>query len=104
MSDEPEESGWTPDDVAGMIANPFYAIDIDPALAVPHEPLLSEDQWVQVNARLVEELGAAAYLRNLLVILKGGFGTGIGEESLPFGFQQGQQHDHQEAAGRFRAR
>jgi hypothetical protein len=44
MSDEPEEGGWTPGDVTGVIANPFYAIQIDPALAVPHEPLLGEDQ------------------------------------------------------------
>jgi hypothetical protein len=76
MSDEPEDDGWSPADAAGMIANPFYAINIDPALATPHETTLSEDQWVQANAHLIEELGATAYLRNLLMILKGGFVTG----------------------------
>ena len=30
-----------------MIANPFYAINIDEGLAVPHEPLISEDDWVK---------------------------------------------------------
>lgn len=73
MSDEPDQGGWTPGDVTGVIANPFYAIQIDPALVVPHETLLGEDQWVQANAQLIEELGATAYLRNLLVVLKGGF-------------------------------
>jgi len=30
---------WTPADVTGMIANPFYAIEIDENLATPHEPI-----------------------------------------------------------------
>jgi len=30
----------------GMIANPFYAINIDEGPAVPHEPLISEDTWI----------------------------------------------------------
>lgn len=68
MSDDDE---WTPDNVTSMIANPFYAINIDERLAVPHEPLISEDDWVEANVRLVEELGAEPYLRNLLSVLKG---------------------------------
>jgi hypothetical protein len=40
-------------------------------LAVPHEPLISEDDWVKANVGLIEELGAEPYLRNLLSILKG---------------------------------
>ena len=44
MSDDDE---WTPGDVTSMIANPFYAINIDEGLAVPHEPLISEDDWVK---------------------------------------------------------
>ncbi len=35
-------------------ANPFYAINIDEGLAVPHEPLISEDDWVKANIRLIE--------------------------------------------------
>jgi hypothetical protein len=38
MSDDDE---WNPGDVTSMIANPFYAINIDEGLAVPHEPLIS---------------------------------------------------------------
>jgi len=39
VSDDDE---WTPDDVASMIANPFYAINIYEGLALPHEPLISD--------------------------------------------------------------
>jgi hypothetical protein len=49
MADDDE---WTPGDVTSMIANPFYAINIDEGLAVPHEPLISEDDWVKANVRL----------------------------------------------------
>jgi hypothetical protein len=64
---------WTPGDVSALLGNPFYAINIDPQLAEPHEPLVSEDDWIAANVRQVEELGAEAYLRNLLSILKGNY-------------------------------
>jgi len=73
MSDDDE---WTPGDVTSMIANPFYAINIDEGLALPHEPLISEDDWIMANVRLIQELGAEAYLRNLLSILKGNYPRG----------------------------
>ena len=60
MSDDDE---WNPGDVTSMIANPFYAINIDEGLAVPHEPLINEDDWVKANLRLIEELGPEPYLR-----------------------------------------
>jgi hypothetical protein len=67
---------WTPGDVASMIANPFYAVNIDEGLVLPHKPLISEDDWVKANVRLIEELGAEAYLRNLLSVLKGNYPRG----------------------------
>ncbi len=66
-----DHEDWTPGDVASMVANPFYAITIDEGLALPHEPLISEDDWVGANVGLIEELGPEAYLRNLLSIFKG---------------------------------
>jgi hypothetical protein len=66
----------TPGDVTSMIANPFYAINIDEGLAVPHEPLISEEDWVKANVGLIEELGAEPYLRNLLSVLKGDYPRG----------------------------
>ena len=64
---------WTPGDVGAMLGNPFYAINIDPALAEPHEPLIDEETWIQANVKQVEDLGPEAYLLNLLSILKGNF-------------------------------
>jgi hypothetical protein len=40
------------------------------------EPLISEDNWVKANLRLIEELGAEPYLRNLLSVLKGNYPRG----------------------------
>jgi hypothetical protein len=67
---------WTPGDVVGMIANPFYAITIDETLTLPHEPLISEDDWVKANVKLINELGPEPYLRNLLSVLKGNYPRG----------------------------
>ena len=44
---------WAPGDVAAMVANPFYAINIDEGLTLPHEPLISEDDWVRANVGLM---------------------------------------------------
>ncbi|MGI9003021.1 MAG: hypothetical protein ACR2GH_15405 [Pseudonocardia sp.] len=65
----------SPDELAAMLINPFYAIEFDPRLIERHEPLTSEDQWVAANRRLLHELGEEAYLRRLLAVLKGDFPT-----------------------------
>lgn len=64
---------WSEADIASMIANPFYAIKIDDGLTMPHEPLISEDDWIKANVDLIAELGPEPYLRNLLSILKGNY-------------------------------
>lgn len=69
------EENWTPGDVVGIMSNPFYAIEIDPVLASSHQPMISEDEWVAANVRLIEDLGPEPYLRNLLSILKGNYPT-----------------------------
>ena len=49
-----DQEDWTPGDVASMVAtNPFYAINIDEGLALPHEPLFSEDDWVKPKFPLI---------------------------------------------------
>ncbi len=64
---------WTPGDISAMLGNPFYAINIDPMLAEPHETTISEDLWLEANVKQIEELGSEVYLRNLLSILKGSY-------------------------------
>ncbi|HEY7829187.1 MAG TPA: hypothetical protein VIC06_01325 [Solirubrobacteraceae bacterium] len=59
------------DDATNMFLNPFYAINIEPDLAVEHEPLVSEADWVRANVKLMEEIGAQEWLERLLAVLQG---------------------------------
>lgn len=95
-----EESGeWTPEQVAGIMINPFGAIQVDPTLTRPHKPILTEDQWVEVNRRTIEEYGAEFFLRALLRTLKGDY---VGAESgAPYGYSN-QDHEVTEAFEAFR--
>jgi hypothetical protein len=49
VADMADHHDRTPGEVAGMIANPFYAITIDAGLTLPHEPMISEDDWIKAN-------------------------------------------------------
>ncbi len=61
---------WTAGDVAGIITDPFHAINFDPSVCEPHEPTVAEDVWVKTNVRAIEELGAEQWLRVLLTTLQ----------------------------------
>ncbi|MFC0040729.1 hypothetical protein [Actinomadura rayongensis] len=80
-----EDGTWTPEMVAGMLINPFNAVEIDPALVAPHEPLIAEEDWVKVALRVIEESGAEFFLHALLRILKGDYLGG--EHGAPFGYR-----------------
>lgn len=58
-------------DIKDTLINPIYAINIEPDLVAEHEPLVSEAQWVQANVKLIEEIGAQAWLERLLAVLQG---------------------------------
>lgn len=80
-----EDGKWTPELVMGTLLNPFSAIEIHPSLAVPHEPLASEDDWVRLMVKHIEEQGAEHALRVLLHMLKGDY---VGaEEGAPYGYR-----------------
>jgi len=59
-----------PADVAAVIVNPFYAIQLDVA-HLKRAPTQTEDEWVAQNASAIEELGAEGWLLRLLANLKG---------------------------------
>ncbi len=61
---------WEAGDVAAMIGNPFYAIDIHPSHSRRHPHPLSEARWIASNERAVAELGRVRWLRHLLATLK----------------------------------
>ncbi|MFI7030149.1 hypothetical protein ACIBK1_15730 [Microbispora rosea] len=83
---------WTPEMMAGVMINPFNAVELDPTLTSRHDPLISEEEWVKLSLRLIEEFGAEFFLYALLRILKGEY---VGEEKgSPFGYQfPGQEMD-----------
>ncbi|MDX6742611.1 hypothetical protein [Actinocorallia sp. A-T 12471] len=61
---------WVTSDIARLTFNPIYAIDIDPRLAWPHEPIVSEDEWIASDLHVIAEIGPEAFLRTLLHVLK----------------------------------
>ena len=56
-----------------LLVSPYYVINFDPDLATKHEPLVDVDRWVGVNVRLIDELGADAWLRRRLAVLQGSY-------------------------------
>lgn len=61
---------WEPGDVAAVIANPFYAIEIHKSFGRSHEHVLSEARWIASNERAVGEVGARQWLAKLMLALK----------------------------------
>jgi hypothetical protein len=53
------------DDVKEILVNPIYA-----GLPPLYPPLVPEEQWIKVSARLIRELGPEAYLRAMLAALR----------------------------------
>ena len=74
------------DDVASMLINPFYAISIDPDLVGLHEAMVSKEQWVDANKRLVEEIGLDAWLRRLLEVLEGDYPRNPNDPTIVDGY------------------
>lgn len=66
-------TSWKAEDVARLLANPFYVIQIAPALAVEHEPLVARADWIRANAKTIEEDGAESWLETLLSVLEGDY-------------------------------
>lgn len=66
-------STWTGKDAEHILTNPFYAINITPDLIGKHESLVSKAERIVANQRLIEEIGAKAWLEKLLAVLQGDF-------------------------------
>jgi hypothetical protein len=63
----------TVDEVRRILCNPIYAIEICPVLVEAHELLISEDKWIAMAVKDIEEFGAEDFLRTLLDVLKGNY-------------------------------
>jgi hypothetical protein len=62
---------FTPEDIQRIMTNPFYCINIAAELCSPHEPMVSEEQWIAAATKLIAQEGAATFLKHLLENLKG---------------------------------
>jgi hypothetical protein len=57
-----------------ILTNPFCCLrSIDERFIGGHEPIVTEEEFIEVGARFIREQGAEAYLRELLENLKGNF-------------------------------
>jgi uncharacterized protein (DUF362 family) len=55
---------WTVDSVARILINPNYCLT-DP-------PVVTEEKWIEANAKLVQKMGVEPYLATLLSVLRAG--------------------------------
>ena len=60
---------WEVGDVAAVLANPLYAIEIHESFGRPHEHVLGESNWIESNDSAIEELRPVTWLRRLLSAL-----------------------------------
>jgi len=59
-------------DIRKMVSNPVYCLDrVAPWIAEAAGPIIPVEQWVTAGAKLIEEIGAEAYLRLLIQNLRG---------------------------------
>lgn len=57
-----------------VCSNPFYCLpQIAEIFVQEHEPLITEEQWISANARIIEEIGSEKWLALLLENLKGNY-------------------------------
>jgi hypothetical protein len=60
------------EDIRNIVCNPAYCLDrVAPWIAEPPGPVVPVEQWVAAGAKLIEEIGAEAYLRLLIQALRG---------------------------------
>lgn len=53
-----------------IFINPYYAINISPDLTTGHELMVTKEKWIQVNSKLIDELGKEEWLKRLLNVLE----------------------------------
>jgi hypothetical protein len=54
---------WSEDSVARIVMNTEYCL-LEP-------PVVSEDDWIKANAKMIREMGEESYLATLLNVLRG---------------------------------
>lgn len=59
----------TEDDMGSMLANPYYAVTLQDYLFGHQKRASADEDWVLLNIKLMEDLGAKQWLEELLDVL-----------------------------------
>lgn len=63
-----------PQQLKKAIANPFYCLpQVHEIFIQEHDPLITENEWIIANAKLMSEIGSEEWLKLLLDNLKGNY-------------------------------
>jgi hypothetical protein len=54
-----------------IIKNPFYCITVAKIFSEEHPHLVTKDDWIKANSKLIKEQGAEVWLNGLLNVLEG---------------------------------
>jgi hypothetical protein len=87
MHDQP----MTEQELDRIFTNPFYCLPrIHEIYFHKHDPMITEEEFIEVGVKVINEIGARKYLRTLLDNLKGNDPyPGITELDVPDGYKLG---------------
>lgn len=75
--------------IQDMIADPFYCLpEVYMPYTLTHDPLITEEVWIGSGVKLINEIGAEAYLKSLLRNLKGEGSHWVANSSEPEGYKK----------------
>ena len=60
---------YTEDEIREIILNPYYAVNLKDALFADSDPKLAKEDWVLLNAKLIEDIGVSAWLSEFLDVI-----------------------------------
>jgi hypothetical protein len=58
-------------DLEKILQNPFYCMTVDKMFTQEHPYIVTKSQWIEANVKLINEIGAEKWLRNLIAVLEG---------------------------------
>ena len=64
---------FTEEMVEKILSNPFYCMTIDSSFCMPHKPIISKEDWIKANVKLIKDLGAEKWLYGLIQNLSGDY-------------------------------
>ena len=65
-----ETEKWTESDVEKLFTNPFYCINFSDSLFGQHQPMITEEEWIRVQIKLIKDMGQEKYFKTLLDSIK----------------------------------